>query len=146
MGKIIYAYDRCVNSSGVLCYILPVGVGFPTDMPCHVMHPWVHISDVIRCLEEAGKISNLAPTTAAAIASPTEGLGLGEILRGVQEPFIRSRHLASREESQEPFVACEESISQVRRTLDGELSPLLFFIYSSNHTLLSLPCFPLPPS
>jgi hypothetical protein len=109
-------------------------------VPCHVMHPWFqYIGDVIRSLEEAGKVSNRAPTNATVIASNIERVSLGEMLRGVQDPFIRSRLLSSREETQEPFVPSEESISQVRRTLLRELSPLLFV---SNCLTTSTPLLP----
>jgi hypothetical protein len=88
--------------------------------PSHVMHPWIqYVSDVIRSLEEAGKVIDLAPSTATATASTAERLGLGDMLRGMHDPSIRSRLLASREERREIFVPSEESISQVRRTLVG---------------------------
>jgi hypothetical protein len=89
-------------------------------VPSHVMHPWIqYVSDVIRSLEEAGKVIDLAPSTATATASTAERLGLGEMLRGMNDPSIRSRLLASREERREVFVPSEESISQVRRALVG---------------------------
>eukprot|EP00571_Detonula_confervacea_P003423 CAMPEP_0172329052 /NCGR_PEP_ID=MMETSP1058-20130122/60671_1 /TAXON_ID=83371 /ORGANISM="Detonula confervacea, Strain CCMP 353" /LENGTH=4507 /DNA_ID=CAMNT_0013046199 /DNA_START=90 /DNA_END=13614 /DNA_ORIENTATION=- len=87
--------------------------------PSHVMHPWIqYLGEVIRSLEEAGKV--IEPSAPAA--STRERLSLAG---GLQDPNSRSgRILASmgmlrdpgadtREETSEPFVPSEESISRL---------------------------------
>jgi hypothetical protein len=96
-------------------------------VPCHVMHPWIqYVKDVIRSLEEAGKVIDLAPATATTAASNAERLGLSGRFRDLHDPYSRSgRLLASMgllqdpgadrrgEERGELFVPSEESISQL---------------------------------